>query len=400
MIDELLRARGLRTGRFTSPHLESMTERISLDGEPLSEEAFVQAYADVAPYLDLVDADQPHPLSFFETVVAMAFAAFADAPVDVAVVEVGMGGSWDATNVADGDGGGGDARSPSTTPATSGTAPATIAVEKAGIIKPGAHGRSSPPRTRRSWPCSPSGPGRSAPTLLREGVDFGVVAPAPRRSAARWSTCRGCAALRRGVPAALRRPPGAERRGRPGRGRGARRRRPAGRRRGARGLRRGHVARAGWRSSGAARRSCSTPPTTRTARRPLVEAVRDSFTFDPLVGVVAVMGDKDVEGLLGELEPVLVADRVHPQLDRPRHARRGAGRDRARPLRRAPGRSCTTGSTTPSRRRSPSPRPAARCGESIGSGGVLVTGSVVTVGEARTLLRRASAGPATGRGRR
>src|SRR5919112_2988264 len=102
MTDGLLRARGWRTGRFTSPHLQSMTERITLDGEPLSEEAFVAAYADVAPYLDLVDADSDHPLSFFETVVAMAYAAFADAPVDVAVVEVGMGGSWDATNVADG----------------------------------------------------------------------------------------------------------------------------------------------------------------------------------------------------------------------------------------------------------------------------------------------------------
>src|SRR5919112_5420760 len=102
MTDDLLRARGLRTGRFTSPHLESMTERITLDGQPLSQEAFVAAYADVAPYLDLVDAEGTVPVSFFETVVAMAYAAFADAPVEVAVVEVGMGGSWDATNVADG----------------------------------------------------------------------------------------------------------------------------------------------------------------------------------------------------------------------------------------------------------------------------------------------------------
>ena len=73
MTDGLLRGRGWRTGRFTSPHLQSMTERITLDGQPLSEEAFVAAYADVAPYLDLVDADQDHPLSFFETVVAMAY---------------------------------------------------------------------------------------------------------------------------------------------------------------------------------------------------------------------------------------------------------------------------------------------------------------------------------------
>src|SRR6476469_377525 len=101
MIDTLLRALDLRTGRFTSPHVESMTERISVDGEPLSEERFLEAYQDVAPLAALADEDAAHPLSFFETVVAMAYAAFANAPVDAAVVEVGMGGSWDATNVAD-----------------------------------------------------------------------------------------------------------------------------------------------------------------------------------------------------------------------------------------------------------------------------------------------------------
>jgi len=99
MVDALVRARGLRTGRFTSPHVESMTERISIDGEPLTEAGFVRAYEDVAPFLAMVDDESAHPVSFFETTVAMAFAAFADAPVDVAVVEVGMGGSWDATNV-------------------------------------------------------------------------------------------------------------------------------------------------------------------------------------------------------------------------------------------------------------------------------------------------------------
>ena len=91
MIDTLLRALDLRTGRFTSPHLERMNERICIDGEPLTDEEFVRAFNDVAPYTHLVDASQPHPLSFFETIVAMAYAAFADAPVDVAVVEVGHG---------------------------------------------------------------------------------------------------------------------------------------------------------------------------------------------------------------------------------------------------------------------------------------------------------------------
>src|SRR3954447_22798475 len=102
MIDTLLRTLDLRTGRFTSPHLERLNERITIDGEPLTDEEFVRAFNDVAPYTHLVDAAQPIPLSFFETVVGMAYAAFADAPVDVAIVQVGLGGAWDATNVADG----------------------------------------------------------------------------------------------------------------------------------------------------------------------------------------------------------------------------------------------------------------------------------------------------------
>jgi dihydrofolate synthase/folylpolyglutamate synthase len=102
MIDELLRELGLRTGRFTSPHLVSVTERICLDGEPIDEDRFVAAYRELAPYLDLVDARHDVRLSYFEVLVALAYSTFADAPVDVAVVEVGMGGVWDATNVADG----------------------------------------------------------------------------------------------------------------------------------------------------------------------------------------------------------------------------------------------------------------------------------------------------------
>lgn len=105
MVERLLREHGLRTGRFTSPHLTSVTERIAVDGEPLSPERFVEVWQDVAPYVHLVDqrsqaAGGPR-MSFFEVLTVMAFAAFADAPVDVAVVEVGMGGTWDATNVVD-----------------------------------------------------------------------------------------------------------------------------------------------------------------------------------------------------------------------------------------------------------------------------------------------------------
>ena len=134
MIDELLRGFGLRVGRFTSPHLESMRERIVLDGEPVSAERFVETYDDIAPYVQMVDAGSEHPLSFFEVMVGLAYALFADAPVDVAVIEVGMGGTWDATNVV-------DARVAVVTPVALdhaeylGPDVATIAGEKAGIIK-------------------------------------------------------------------------------------------------------------------------------------------------------------------------------------------------------------------------------------------------------------------------
>ncbi|WP_306366510.1 folylpolyglutamate synthase/dihydrofolate synthase family protein [Nocardiopsis sp. CC223A] len=103
MIDALMRARGLRTGRYTSPHLRTVRERIVVDGEPVSQERFVETFDDIRPYIEMADAMNDAPLSFFEILTVMAYAVFADTPVDVAVVEVGMGGRWDATNVVDGD---------------------------------------------------------------------------------------------------------------------------------------------------------------------------------------------------------------------------------------------------------------------------------------------------------
>jgi dihydrofolate synthase/folylpolyglutamate synthase len=99
MIDALLRAHGLRTGRYTSPHLETVRERISIEAEPISEERFVEVYEEVAPLAEYLDARSDEPLTYFDMTTAMAFAAFADAPVDVAVVEVGLGGAEDSTNV-------------------------------------------------------------------------------------------------------------------------------------------------------------------------------------------------------------------------------------------------------------------------------------------------------------
>jgi dihydrofolate synthase/folylpolyglutamate synthase len=101
MIDALLRAHGLRTGRYTSPHLESVRERISLDGEPVSEDRFVEVYREVAPLAALVDGQYDEPLTYFDMTTALAFATFADAPVDVGIVEVGLGGETDSTNVVE-----------------------------------------------------------------------------------------------------------------------------------------------------------------------------------------------------------------------------------------------------------------------------------------------------------
>ncbi len=140
MIETLLRHHGLATGRFTSPHLHDLRERIAVRGEPIGVGPFLDAYDEILPAVLMVDeqaraAGNP-TVTYFELLVALAYAAFADAPVDVAVVEVGMGGSWDATNVI-------DARIGVITPigldhqAYLGDTLTDIAGEKAGILKPG-----------------------------------------------------------------------------------------------------------------------------------------------------------------------------------------------------------------------------------------------------------------------
>jgi dihydrofolate synthase/folylpolyglutamate synthase len=135
MIDALLTEIGLRTGRYTSPHLQRATERINVDNRPVTPERYVEIYRDVEPFLELVDGKHG-TLSKFEVLTAMGFAAFADAPVEAGIVEVGLGGTWDATNVA-------DATVAVITPIGVdhteylGTDVLDIAREKAGIIKPG-----------------------------------------------------------------------------------------------------------------------------------------------------------------------------------------------------------------------------------------------------------------------
>lgn len=141
MIESLLLAHDIRTGRYTSPHLSSVTERIVIDGAPVADETLVRIWEEIRPYLQIVDAELEaageHRLTYFEAVTILAFAIFADEPVEVMVLEVGMGGTWDATNVADG-------QVAVVTPISLdhtdllGDTLEQIAGEKAGIIKPGA----------------------------------------------------------------------------------------------------------------------------------------------------------------------------------------------------------------------------------------------------------------------
>ncbi|HET7689631.1 MAG TPA: folylpolyglutamate synthase/dihydrofolate synthase family protein [Nocardioidaceae bacterium] len=384
MIDTLISARGLRTGRFTSPHVESMTERISVDGEPLDEDAFVQAYVDVAPFAEIVDASGEHPLSFFEMVVGMAYAAFADAPVDAAVVEVGMGGSWDATNVV-------DASVAVITPIAVdharylGDRPGDIAVEKAGIIKPGATVVMAD-QTDEVVAVVVARAQEVGATVVREGLDFGVVSRLPAVGG-QVLTLRGLRGEYDEIFLPLY---------------------------GAHQAQNAAVALAAVEAFAgdepldeelvrSAFAEVTSPGRLEVIRRgptilldaahnphgaaAMVEAIRDSFTFDPLVGVVGVMADKDVEGLLAELEPVLSeivctqnsTDRSMKAADLGEVAGDIFGEHRVRVVERlddAIELAVTLAET------------GGVLGESIGSGGVLVTGSVVTVGEARVLLKR------------
>jgi dihydrofolate synthase/folylpolyglutamate synthase len=141
IIERILRELGLRTGRFTSPHLVRLNERMAIDGEPVGDQQLAEVWADIEPILAMVDAELEAAgdtkLTFFEALAVLGFAVFADAPVDVLVLEVGMGGEWDSTNDADGD-------VAVFTPISIdhserlGNTVAEIANTKSGIIKPGA----------------------------------------------------------------------------------------------------------------------------------------------------------------------------------------------------------------------------------------------------------------------
>ena len=384
MVETLLRSIGLRTGRFTSPHLESMTERIVIDGEALGEEEFVRAFNDVAPYTHLVDAQHDHPLSFFETVVGMAYAAFADAPVDVAVVEVGMGGAWDATNVADG------AVAVLTPVAVDhekylGDTVARIAREKVGIIKVGATVITAVQEPDVAAEIVQRAAEVGA-TVAREGLEFGVRGRVPAVGG-QVVSLQGLRAAYDDVFIPLF---------------------------GAHQAQNAALALAAVEAFLGgdeplaeevvkdAFAEVTSPGRLEVVRRSptivldaahnphgaaaLVAALEDSFTFSPLVGVVGVMADKDYEGLLAALEPVFAhvvctqnsTERALPAAELAEVARGIFGQDRV----------SEAGSLVDAIDQASTLAEAGGVfGEGLGSGGVLVTGSVITVGEARALLR-------------
>ncbi|GAA4669850.1 bifunctional folylpolyglutamate synthase/dihydrofolate synthase [Frondihabitans cladoniiphilus] len=181
IIESILRSYGLRTGLMTSPHLTKVNERIVIDGEPISDAALASNWADIQPFLVIVDTElaaaAEEPLTYFEALTVLAFAAFADAPVDVVVLEVGMGGEWDSTNVADGQVA---VFTPIALDHTKrlGNTVAEIARTKSGIIKPAANVVSALQvpealeELKRAVELTES-------TLVVETQGFGVTASAP-----------------------------------------------------------------------------------------------------------------------------------------------------------------------------------------------------------------------------
>ncbi|MBV2356547.1 bifunctional folylpolyglutamate synthase/dihydrofolate synthase [Streptomyces sp. J2-1] len=383
MIEALLGAFDLRTGRYTSPHVQSVTERISLDGAPVSAERFIETYADIKPYVEMVDASQEYRLSFFEVLTGMAYAAFADAPVDVAVVEVGMGGSWDATNVIDGDVA---VITPISLDHTDrlGSTPGEIAGEKGGIVKQGATVILAQQPVDAAQVLLRRAADVDA-TVAREGLEFGVV---DRQVAVggQLLTLRGLGGEYPEVYLPLHGPYQAHNAAvalaavEAFFGVGAERAVPLD----IDTVRRAFAAVSSPGRLEVVRRS----PTIvlDAAHNPAgaeatTEAVREAFDFSRLIGVVGASADKNVRGLLEAFEPVLAEvvitqNSSHRAMDADELAAIAVevfGEDRVQVEPRLP--EALEAAITL----------AEEEGEFAG-GGVLVTGSVITVGEARLLL--------------
>ncbi|MDQ0777273.1 dihydrofolate synthase/folylpolyglutamate synthase [Streptomyces aurantiacus] len=385
MIEALLGAFDLRTGRYTSPHVQSITERISLDGASIPAERFVETYQDIQPYVEMVDAGQEFRLSFFEVLTGMAYAAFADAPVDVAVVEVGMGGNWDATNVIDGDVA---VVTPIDLDHTDrlGETPGEIAKEKAGIVKQGATVILAQQPVDAAQVLLKKAVEVDA-TVAREGLEFGVVS---RQVAVdgQLLTLRGLGGEYEAVYLPLH---GAYQAHNAAValaaveaffGVGSQRPEPLD-------IDTIRKAFASVTSPGRLEIVRRSPTVVLDAAhnpagaRATAEAIREVFDFSRLIGIVGSSGDKNVRGLLEAFEPiftevVVTQNSSHRAMDTDELAAIavevfGADRVQVEPrLDDALEAAITLAEVE---------------GEYAG-GGVLVTGSVITVGEARLLLGR------------
>ncbi|GAA4962324.1 bifunctional folylpolyglutamate synthase/dihydrofolate synthase [Actinoplanes utahensis] len=385
MIDSLLQAHGLHTGRYTSPHLETVRERISLDGTPLSEEAFATTYDEVAPLAELLDARNPEPLTYFDMTTAMAYAAFADAPVDIAVVEVGLGGEEDATNVIEA---GVCVLTPIGLDHTEwlGDTVEDIAWHKVGIIHQGATVVTALQNEEAMRPilerCADMGA-----TLAREGSEFGVVERV-QAVGGQLLTLQGlggvydeiflplfgahqaqnAAIALAAVEAFLGAGPGKQLEA--------------------------DLVREGFAktdSPGRLERVRSAPTILLDgAHNPhgmaaTVAALEDEFTFRHLVVVVSVLGDKDAAGLLDLLEPVAArivvtqnsSPRAMPAMELGQLAITIFGEDRV-----------TITETMPDAIEEAVVLAEEDVSGELSGVGVLITGSVVTVADARKLLRR------------
>jgi dihydrofolate synthase / folylpolyglutamate synthase len=380
MIESLLRADGLRTGRFTSPHVMSVTERITIDGEPISDERFDDLWREMEPYVALVDERKIDgvSLTFFEIITAMAYAAFADAPVDVAVVEVGLGGAWDATNVADAD-------VAVVTPIDLdhthllGRTITEITREKAGIIKPGAHailaGQSVEAAEVLLARCAEVG---ALPQ--REGIDFGVI---DRKLAVAGQLIRLSGAD--GPVDEIFLPLyGAHQAANAGQALAAAE--------AFLGLKALHpdVVRDGFaqvRFPGRLELVRRSPPVVLDAAhnphgaRAAAGAITEAFAFTPLIGVIAVMADKDARGILEVFEEIM----NHVVITQVASTSRGMP---AEALGAVAEEVFGASRVTVVPRLDDAIDQAVTLAEvdGLGSPGVLICGSVVAVGEARTLL--------------
>lgn len=395
MAEAICRAYGMRTGLYTSPHLERINERIAIDGQSLSDDDFVDTWDQVKDLVDLVDMKMEQAgksrMSFFEVLTAMAIWKFADAPVDVAVVEVGMGGAWDATNVLNAD-------AAVIGPVDMdhmqwlGDTVEQIAAEKAGIIKPGCTAVIGPqPHEQAVMPILEEAAERNHARMLRDGYEMEVVSRAPAVGG-QLVTLRTPLGEYAEIPVAKF------------------------------GEHQAHNALAALAAAEAVIpvsgqlnadivsealggvkvpgriEQVRTSPTiiidgghNVNAAEALRAAIEENYDFTQLVGVIAMMGDKQVEEYLGVLEPLLShvvvtenswRERVMSAKDLEQVAVRVFGRDRV-----------TCEPDLPDAIQTAVNMVDAEDELGVGYGhGVLICGSFVTAGDARTMLKEHALG--------